>query len=85
MAMTFEQWWEEKIAWRYQDYTAAEWVARAAWNESYNAGYNSAIKDYRLKFEDNGWDCPISPTGKCEYKNGDMDACDHCGEPEERK
>ena len=32
-----------------------------------------------------GWMCPKSPTGACEYKNGDFDTCDHCGFPEERK
>ncbi len=32
-----------------------------------------------------GWMCPESPTGACEYENGDMDECDHCGYPEERK
>ncbi len=32
-----------------------------------------------------GWMCPKSPTGACEYENGDMDECDHCGFPEERK
>ncbi len=32
-----------------------------------------------------GWMCPGSPTGACEYENGDMDSCDHCGFPEERK
>jgi len=32
-----------------------------------------------------GWLCPDSPTGACEYENGDPDDCDHCGFPEERK
>ncbi len=32
-----------------------------------------------------GWMCPKSPTGACEYENGDMDECGHCGFPEERK
>jgi hypothetical protein len=32
-----------------------------------------------------GWMCPKSPTGACEYGNGDPDDCDHCGFPEERK
>lgn len=34
-----------------------------------------------------GWDCPTSPTGKCEYAEDDImeDCCIHCGEPEERK
>lgn len=33
----------------------------------------------------NGWYCPDSPTHLCSYDNGDMDSCDYCGEPEERK
>ncbi len=32
-----------------------------------------------------GWMCPKSPTGACEYDNGDIDECDHCGFPEKRK
>ena len=32
-----------------------------------------------------GWMCPGSPSGACEYENGDPDDCDHCGFPEERK
>ena len=32
-----------------------------------------------------GWLCPDSPTGVCSYENGDMDACDHCVFPDERK
>ena len=35
------------------------------------------------------WDCPTSPTGKCDYEQEDgsydEDCCIHCGEPEERK
>ncbi len=31
-----------------------------------------------------GWHCP--PTGGvCRYDNGDLDHCDFCGQPEERK
>lgn len=32
-----------------------------------------------------GWMCPKSSTGACEYENGDPHDCDHCGFPEERK
>ena len=32
-----------------------------------------------------GWMCPDSPTGACEYEGGDPDSCDYCGHPEERK
>ncbi len=32
-----------------------------------------------------GWMCPYSPNGACEYENGDQDSCDHCHFPEERK
>jgi hypothetical protein len=32
-----------------------------------------------------GWMCPDSPNGACEYEGGDPDRCDHCGFPEERK
>ncbi len=31
-----------------------------------------------------GWLCPDSPTGVCQYQK-DWDSCDHCGFPEERK
>jgi predicted aconitase len=31
------------------------------------------------------WFCPDSPDHLCSYENGDSDACDFCGEPEERK
>lgn len=34
---------------------------------------------------DPGWECSDSPTGFCEYANGDYDCCDHCGEPSERQ
>ena len=32
-----------------------------------------------------GWMCPDSLSGACEYENGDPDNCDYCGFPEERK
>jgi hypothetical protein len=32
-----------------------------------------------------GWLCPESPTGVCEYEKGDWDCCDFCGDPGERK
>ena len=31
-----------------------------------------------------GWWCPKSPTNLCKYTD-DMDSCDYCGHPEERK
>jgi hypothetical protein len=33
---------------------------------------------------DLGWHCPTSPSGVCVYSE-DLDHCDYCGEPEERK
>ena len=39
-----------------------------------------ALQEYQK-----GWRCAQSPTGYCEYKGGDEDSCDHCGEPYERK
>lgn len=31
------------------------------------------------------WYCPKSPDHLCHYEKGDMDQCDFCGQPEERK
>lgn len=31
------------------------------------------------------WYCPDSPDLVCHYRYGNMDQCDHCGLPEERK
>ena len=36
-----------------------------------------------------GWECPTSPSGKCDYiqidDTFDEDSCRYCGQPEERK
>ena len=31
------------------------------------------------------WYCPKSPDHVCHYDRGNLDQCDFCGEPEERK
>jgi len=31
------------------------------------------------------WYCPDSPDHLCHYNKGDLDSCDYCGQPEERK
>jgi len=39
--------------------------------------------------ENDGWDCPNSPTGYCDYEQEDgsfdEDSCKYCGNPDERK
>jgi hypothetical protein len=44
---------------------------------------------YDDELVDEGWECPASPTGYCDYTQEDgsfdEDCCIYCGEPEERK
>ncbi len=58
-------------------------------NDFYGGTYHviNKIEELVAPPIDWSWDCPTSPTGKCEYADDDFmeDSCIHCGQPEERK
>lgn len=59
------------------------------WWQNLSDDEKQRLHNRTLISEDDGWDCPNSPTKHCVYGDElhkyDEDSCIYCGQPEERK